>query len=146
MDAEADRESRIRQYSEVCTSYHAIDSFRAKLLALLPFGSVLGGVVVFVSSNELPEEYLGPIGILGFVITLGLFVFELRGVQKCERLKRIACNLEQSLGLDENTGQFLGNPEPWLGVVAAPAASVLVYASLMVGWLYVAAQSNMFCA
>src|SRR5262245_14517245 len=66
-------------YQEICTSYRAIDDFRAKLLALLPFAT--GGGIFFllnkdIATTELKPFFL-PIGLFGFAITAGLFAHEI---------------------------------------------------------------------
>lgn len=65
--AQADSEQRAllrQQYEEVCRSYHAIDDFRAKLLAVLPIGGRAVGVGLVVGKTTGPE-YLLPLGVFG---------------------------------------------------------------------------------
>lgn len=74
----------VTAYTEVCRSYHAVDDFRAKLMALLPFASGTGGAFLLAKQSQ-PDvaPYLGPIGLLGIGVTLGLFFYELRGLKLC---------------------------------------------------------------
>ena len=125
-----------QQYEEVCRTYHNIHSFRAKLLALLPIASGIGGVLTLLKTAEL-KDYLCPIGILGAFVTLGLYIYELRGTQRCFKLKKIAQNLEKGLELNENTGQFLGEPKPILNIVREGIAGAVIYGSVFFGWILI---------
>jgi hypothetical protein len=51
-------------YNELCTSYHAIDDFRTKLLGFLPL--VTGGGLVLLSgrAEDVQKEFFGPVGTL----------------------------------------------------------------------------------
>ena len=77
-------EHRKMAYQEVCMSYRAIDDFRAKLLGLLPLVSGTG--IFFLLNMKTTSVYLGPIGLFGSVVTLGLFLYELSCLQKCQYL------------------------------------------------------------
>jgi hypothetical protein len=88
-DQKTDIEIWRQQYTEVCSSYRAIDTFRTGLLGLLPFGSVVGGVLVLVNKKQVPEDYLPWIGVMGAVITAGFGVYEVYGILRCRRLIRI---------------------------------------------------------
>ena len=69
-------------YPEVCRSHAGIADFRARLLALLPLASG-GGVFLLLKSTDAGLT-LTAAGVFGFVVTLGLFLYELRA-------SRIAC-------------------------------------------------------
>ena len=51
--------------------------------------------------------YAWVVGIFGFLITLGLFFYELRGLQRTQALERSAKAMESALGLTQ--GQFLSS-------------------------------------
>ncbi len=89
-------------YQETCKTYHNIDNFRAKLLGLLPLAS--GAGILFLSKdsftgNENPNNFLASAGLLGFIITLGLLIFELRGIQSCIRTISVGKLLEENMGV-----------------------------------------------
>ena len=65
-------------YQEVCKSYQAIVDFRVKLLGFLPLATGLGAYGV-LGKDEIPA-WSWVAGIFGFLITLGLFLYELRGL------------------------------------------------------------------
>jgi hypothetical protein len=125
-----------QQYEEVCKSYHAIHDFRAKLLAFLPLATGLGGVAL-LSKPELQKFYLS-LGVLGALITVGLYIYEARGIQRCHKLKQIAKELEGLLGLNAATAQFSGEPVPLLNIIREGAAGLVIYLSVFVGWVLVA--------
>jgi len=122
-------------YSEVCKSYHAIADFRAKLLALLPIASGAGGLLILAEKDTV-KEYLGPIGVFGAAVTLGLFVYELRGIQRCKDLIEAGKALENKM---EIGGQFRSRKKGHLGgLVGAETAGWIVYLTVLAAWCYLA--------
>ena len=93
-----DKQAALRTaYQEVCSSYHGIAEFRAKLLGLLPLASagiflLLDNALLDAANKDFAKQYLGPIGLFGFVVTLGLFFYELRHpeVQRPDRNRKTA--------------------------------------------------------
>jgi hypothetical protein len=125
------------EYSEVCKSHGAITEFRAMLLALLPLASGTG-IFLLLSEKPVPldKTYLGPIGLFGLVVTLGLFFHELRGIQHCNHLIDRAKKIERLLGLTD--GQFTSDkPAHLKDVVGATGAAWLIYPATLLAWLYV---------
>ena len=84
-------------YAEVCRSYHGIDEFRAKLLALLPLASGTGIFVMLEPGSPAGLSYLSAVGAFGLLASLGLYAYELRGIQRCNRLIRIGAPLEEHI-------------------------------------------------
>lgn len=128
-------------YHEVCTSYHAIDDFRAKLLGLLPLVSGVG--IFFLLSDTLTDtskrafasQFLGPVGIFGCVVTIGLFFYELRGIQRCTRLIAVGKKIEGQLGIE---GQFTHHPPQIAGVIGNTLAARVIYSAVLAAWMFVA--------
>jgi len=142
MSDDADSKKTLAAYSEVCRTYLAVDDFRAKLLALLPIVSGTGGILLLANKTTL-AKHLGPIGTFGVLVTLGLFCYEVRGLQRCGKLVRTGTQLETELRLQH--GQFLARiEEKALGFIGATAAGIVVYSSVLFGWIYVACVG--FCA
>jgi hypothetical protein len=79
------------QYGEICKSHAGITDFRAKLLSLLPIASGAGLILV---GKNMDRPLLTPIGLYGVAVTLGLFWYELRGIQTCKGLREQATQLE----------------------------------------------------
>ena len=132
---ETTRDALLTAYQEVCRSYHAVDDFRAKLLALLPIASGTAGVLL-LTKKGIAADHLGPIGLFGLAVTLGLFFYELRGIQRCGCLIEMGENLERELKL--KNAQFVGRPEnKAFGFIGATAAGWTVYVAVLLGWTYV---------
>lgn len=138
-------------YQEVCQNHRAISEFRAKLLTLLPLASG-AGIFLLLRNQGSPLDltHLAAIGVFGFVITVGLFFHELRGILHCLTLIRLGRTLERQLGLNE--GRFTQdyeyyNPTGSLNktrkilhqLISPIGAAWIIYSSVSVAWLYVAA-------
>ena len=123
-------------YKELCNSYHAIDDFRAKLLALLPFATGVGAVFLLGNIEPVNEKYLEPLGIFGFVVTLGLFAYEIFGIYKCHALIKSGKFIE-TIQLKVN-GQFKTRPPGVLGFIDEPFAGGIIYPAVLASWLYIA--------
>jgi hypothetical protein len=128
-------------YDQLCTSYRAIDDFRTKLLGFLPLASgagvffLLGSVFDDPTKRAFYTPYLLPIGIFGFVVTLGLFSFEIYGIRKCHALIKAGQQIERALGID---GQFIHRPREVARVINEPFAAGIIYPAVLAGWLYIA--------
>jgi hypothetical protein len=129
-------ENRAAVYQQLCNSYHQIDDFRSKLLALLPFASAAG---LFLLLNdkfpdplkvEAAKPLLVPIGILGSVVTFGLFSYEIYGIKKCGELINTGAKLEKEL---EVVGQFGTRPNH---LINEPFAAGIIYPAVLASWLF----------
>ncbi len=129
-------------YQEVCTSYHAIDDFRAKLLGFLPLASGTG--IFFLLNMNTIFVYLGPIGLFGFVVTLGLFLYELSGHQKCHRLMALGVKIEGQLKIE---GQFTHRFASIMRsryqklIIEKTLAACVIYSAVLAAWIFVALVS-----
>ena len=127
-------------YQEVCKSYQAIVDFRAKLLGFLPLASGAGAYAVLSKDPSPPWEWVA--GLFGFMITLGLFLYELRGLQRAAGLEQAGRELEQQLGLA--SGQFQEQPEPYLrGFVDPRGAAWIIYPTVEASWMYLIAVGRL---
>jgi hypothetical protein len=135
--AELEQSALQQQYEEVCKSYHAIDDFRAKLLALLPIGGGAVGVGLVVGKTTGPE-YLLPLGVFGIFVTVGLGFYEMHQSRRCGLLKCRAKELESRLGL-KGQGVFWLDYRKDYGVFSQGVAGAIVYATAAAGWLYLLA-------
>lgn len=130
-------------YDQICSGYQAIDDFRAKLLALLPLASGTGIFLLlsdtFTQSQgpALLPQFLLPIGVFGFAVTLGLYCYELRGIQYCTHLIAAGRNLEQQLQV---AGRFSTRPTRHVaGWISELSAAHLIYPAVLAAWIFVAA-------
>lgn len=156
--SEPDRDDIRVAYQEVCKSLNVIDDFRARLLALLPLSSGAGIFLLLATTpdgNENNQNYLGAIAVIGGLISVGLFVFEVRQIRVCRHLIGVGANLERHyMHFGEVDGQFLGRPPPpppsndrensggissyASYALSVPMASSIVYLTVIAGWAYVA--------
>jgi hypothetical protein len=138
-------------YREVCQNHRAISDFRAKLLTLLPLASGAGIFLLLRKQTEpLDPIHLAAIGVFGFVVTLGLFFHELRGILQCGGLIELGKSLEQRLKLGEGqftldynyyhpTGERRIIRKIFHELVGPVGAAWIIYPSVCMAWLYVAA-------
>jgi hypothetical protein len=128
-------------YQEVCKSVQSITDTRLKLLGFLPIASGVGIYAVIGDGGSSIPPFAWVAGLFGFLITLGLFFYELRGLQRAATLERSGRELEASLGLAN--GQFSVQPEGQLGgLVDARAAAWIIYTTVLAGWAYLTVVRN----
>ena len=126
-----------KAYEELCKAHDGISDFRAKLLALLPIAS--GGGILFLLSDKLTDEsktHLLPIGIFGALITAGLFIYELRGIHKCNAFISLGARFEAACG-----GRFTAEsaaPAVLNKFIGATWAALIIYPAVIGAWSYVA--------
>jgi hypothetical protein len=126
-------------YQELCKSYQAIMDFRAKLLGFLPLASGVSFFALLGDGKDPVPYYAWVAGLFGFAITLGLFFYELRGLQRAATLERTGRQLEAELGLSTAGGQFSVQPSAHLhGFVDPRGAAWLIYPTVLAGWAYIA--------
>lgn len=126
----------LTEYTEVCKSYQGISDFRGKLLALLPIVSGAGISLLISKNYSIDSSHLLAVGIFGALVTMGLFFYELRGIQKCKSLINLGGQLETALKI--KPGQFNDRPKRIAGFIGAETAGWVVYMTVLLGWLYVA--------
>jgi hypothetical protein len=115
----------------------AIADFRAKLLVLLPLASGAGALLLL--ARDADTRFFGAIGLYGMAVTAGLFLYELRGIQRSFTLRQQAASLETALGVPAGQGQFRDRPGAALrGFVGAEGAAWVVYLAILAMWAYVA--------
>ena len=143
-------ESLRTEYREVCQNHRAVTDFRGKLLTLLPLASGTGIYLLIPKGNpnDLAPAYFLAIGLFGVLVTLGLFLHEIRGIKECGDLIKVGRSLEEMMGLTD--GQFIREDEyyhcqtkrlkklshKYIGPIGAGR---IIYLSMIVAWLFVAA-------
>jgi hypothetical protein len=128
----SDEKNLTAVYQELCDSYRAIEDFRAKLLGFLPLAT--GGFFLLSSVNPL-TGYLGPIGVFGFAVTVGLWCYELYGITKCHNLIVAGDRIEAQLGID---GQFDSRPREVAHLINEPFAAGIIYPAVGAAWMFLA--------
>jgi hypothetical protein len=118
----ADPETLRHHYEQVCVSYRAIDDFRGKLLTLWPIlGGAAGGVALLLQQNG--GGGLWAIALFGFVVSIGVGVYEWHQTLRCDLLKKSARELERRMGFGVGTGQFLSLPRAFKPARTGPPIS-----------------------
>jgi hypothetical protein len=129
-------------YQELCKSYQAIVDFRAKLLGFLPLASGAGFFALLGQGKDPVPYYAWVAGLFGFAITLGLFFYELRGLQRSTSLEQTGRELEAALGL--HSAQFSEEPTGRLhGFLSPRGAAWLIYPAVLAGWAYIAGLQHL---
>src|SRR5262249_50544694 len=125
-------------YKELCNSYRAIDDFRTKLLRFLPLATGTGVFLLVTDRAKIVavHQLFGPIGAFGFVITLGLFFYELYGIKKCTHLIRTGMALEKDLKIQ--SGQFTQRPPGVAILINEPFAAGVIYPAVLAAWTFLA--------
>jgi hypothetical protein len=132
----------IKVYNELCTSYRAIDDFRAKLLGFLPLVTGTGISFLFEkiqNSQDIPIEtksLLAAVGVFGALITLGLFSYEIFGIKKCAALIKAGQDLEVSMNIEN--GQFTKRPQSIAHLINEPFAAGVIYSTVLAAWIFFA--------
>jgi hypothetical protein len=133
----AGAESTRLSYQETCRQHAAISDFRVRLLVLLTLAT--GAGILFLLGRSADTRFFGAIGLYGLAVSGGLFLYELRGIQRSTTLREQAAALEQALGVPAGQAQFRDRPNAALrGFVGAEGASWVVYLAIMAAWAYVA--------
>ena len=134
-----DREATRIVYQEICKTHNGIADFRAKLLASLPIASGAGVFFLFDKLNGSERKLFIPIGLFGAVVTFGLFMYELRGIEDCTELRRRAMAMEDVLGVPEEARQFdQGSVSGGKGnLVDEIGAAWIIYMTVIAGWIFV---------
>ena len=86
-------------FQEAYRGFESIQAFRVKLLAFLPLAS---GTGVFLLLGTLPHGarvHLPAVGAFGFLMTVGLFLYELHAMRDCKHLLACVAVLERKLDL-----------------------------------------------
>ena len=126
------------EYEMVCKSHDGIADFRAKLLALLPIASGAGIFLLLKNLSSSGQQHLTIIGIFGIFITIGLFLYELKNIQKCNYLIDCGEILEYKLFCPLHTvGTFTGGKIPrTVKSVSTTWAGLIIYSTVIGGWTY----------
>jgi hypothetical protein len=142
---EADRRELLRlDYEHTTDLVRWLTDIRFKLVAFVP--TIAGAAVGFLSAGGSAAQLVG-VGLLGFVATTGVLVYELRNTQLYDAAVHRAMVLEDRLGFtsvrsDEGTGgPFSERPSRSVRVldfvtVWHDRGLALVYAAALAGWGY----------
>jgi hypothetical protein len=145
-------------YGELARAHQATVDLRTKLLAALPVLTGAGIGLILANQSATAKGGVGGIepgalmalAVFGFVVSLGLFLYELRNIRECVMLLERGEALEALAG--GPPGQFMGRPgyqglsqalrsierPGWRGGggwISIHRASHLVYGSVLAAWV-----------
>jgi len=120
------------EYSEICKSYYNVREMQLKLLTLIPIASGTAASIVIKALADRAHTIM--VGSLGFTLTLGLFLYSLRGTQHADKLSEQGSLLEEKLSL--SVGQFKDRPQKMTWLIGYTTASTLMYVVVMLAWVY----------
>lgn len=127
-------------YSEICKSYHAIDDFRTKLLGFLPLSSLAGALLL--DTSKISPQLLGFAGIFAASLTLALFGYEVRGMQRTHHLVREGTHLEEELGIGHGHFHLCveehDDPLSISRIFNAKILASVIYSVVFAAWLFIA--------
>jgi hypothetical protein len=145
--ATQDKAVLLAAYAEICKSYHAIDDYRTKLLGFLPLTSLVGlllldpGKLALMASG-MPSELMGFAGIFAAALTITLFGYELRGMQRTDHLITEGIHLEQQLGLEHGHFHVCSaehkNAQAITRIFNAKFLAAFIYSIVFAAWLFIA--------
>jgi hypothetical protein len=125
------------EYQEITKSHQAITDVRARLWGLLPLASGTGIFLLLSGKVPIDVPFLVPAGLFGVAVTVGLYLYEKRGMEECLLLRRRGATLECRLGLSRDVARFRNNP---VGFVSPQGAGPIVYFVVIAAWLFVTAH------
>ncbi len=67
--------------------------------------------------------------------TIGLFFYDLRGIQRCKGLIAVGKKIEGQLGIE---GQFTHRPPQIAGFIGNTLAARVIYSAVLAAWMFVA--------
>ena len=140
-DYRGNRDLLLKLYEETAANWRQLTEVRFHLLALVPAVSIL--LVATVLSEEGPGKGLSGLGkvaiaVFGFLITLGLLIYDLRNSQFYDDLISRGRKIEGELGV--HTAIFAGRlkPKPSYPWINHSVATGVIYGSSLVAWIVAA--------
>jgi hypothetical protein len=145
-----DRDEKLKlDYEQTTAYYHQLADSRFKLLTLVPI--VTGAAIGLLGDGTPPTSVLA-IGILGFLVTVGIFFYNQRNTQIFDAMILRAKMLETLLKLEpldnryRYAGPFLSRPERTLklfGVIRvwADRGLAIIYGAALGGWAFLITNS-----
>jgi hypothetical protein len=134
-------------YAEICKSYHAIDDFRTKLLGFLPLTSLAGIFLLDTEKmlsfqNLISNELIGFAAIFAGALTLALFAYEVRSMQRTHHLVVEGKHIEESLGIGHGhfhvCAEAHEHGDTLSGIFNAKILASVIYSVVFTAWIFIA--------
>jgi hypothetical protein len=149
--ATTETQALLAVYAEICKSYHAIDDFRMKLLGLLPLTSVAGILLLNIDTPTSTgiagtPDLVAFAAVFASAFTLSLFVYEIRGILRCDGLIKRGREIEDALTLrgqfwqcEDEAGRAPTTLPQKLGrFINTTVAACTVYSLVFAAWVFLA--------
>ncbi len=78
-------------------------------------------------------------GIFGVLVTLGLLLYEERGIHNCIKLTTVGQKIETEMGVH---GRFRSRAKSVGRIINEPVASGIIYSSVLAAWVFLAIAST----
>jgi hypothetical protein len=146
----AEQEAMLTVYEQICKTYHSIDDFRTKLIGYLPLSSLLGIFLLNKDSlwingtgqNVLSTEPITFASAFASLLTLALFSYEIRGIQRSHNLIKEGEHIEKALHIRHGQFQICckehENKSPITRFLNAKLAACAIYLLVFAAWLSIA--------
>lgn len=122
-------------YQQLCTNYQNLIDFRLKLMGFLPFVTASSFAVTIISDpakRQALANLVLPFGLLGALITLGLFLYEVENLKLSTAIEAEGMKLEQEMHI---LGPFAPK-HPHL--FNAHNSLALIFSTTFAGWICLA--------
>jgi hypothetical protein len=133
----ADGLSDDKIYSELCSHIRATDDISFKLMGSVPLVSGAGLLTLLLRAPAPSTPILIVLSLFGALVTLGLFRWELRNIQRCTWLIHYAQGLERKALEGGDIGRaFVPQPNSPQGIGKGQAEK-FIYFFTVITWLVV---------
>jgi len=131
-------------YEKCYDGYQKVDEIRFNLLRFFPLSSgltILGSLYIVDKNNQsIIIPYHCELGFFGLIVSIGLLIYELKGIEKCTQFiylgAWIETKMKENIVQKEPTGYFTqllkGN-----SIITEPLASAFIYSIVLALWTYV---------
>jgi hypothetical protein len=128
-----------RVYAETCSNIRATDDISFKLMGIVPVLSGATLLTLFIKGPIPPENgrLVVALSLFAAMITLGLFRWELRNIQRCTWLLKRAEAMEEAM--ENNARKSLPNLPPAPHGIGKTKAEKWVYSVTIFAWLSIPA-------
>ena len=126
-------------YEQALATFRMLADIRFKLLALVPFISGAGIAFLTADPMHVSDAVILAISLMGFVVTIGLTIYNIRNTQLMETTRYRAQELERLMMFPVG-GQFERSPQriACFGIVPiwADAGLALIYGTVLAAWVF----------
>lgn len=119
-------------YRETCNNIRTTDEISFKLLGLVPLVSGAGIFGISLDREFASSPFAVILSFFGAVVTVALFIWELRNVSLCNWYVKYAKTLEEG-AFGQGIGQFSGRPKA--KIIRKTTAEYILYIATISAWI-----------